>query len=106
MFRVEKQLDENITITVTPEAALTLHSILEFFTRFDSIEDKATDTEINMATIISEELETYIKDDVSEKIETEVIDYINGSYNFDPKEADKFVELMAKSINKSGSVKF
>jgi len=80
MFRVEKQLDNQITITLNSESTLTLHSILEYFTRADDIEDKANDTELNMANTLSEELLYYIKDNLSEQIDSEVIQYINDSY--------------------------
>ena len=80
MFRVEKQLDNQITITLNSESTLTLHSILKYFTRADDIEDKATDTELNMANTLSEELLYYIKDNLSEQIDSEVIQFINDTY--------------------------
>ncbi|MBD1379060.1 hypothetical protein [Metabacillus arenae] len=80
MLKVEKQLDGNITITTSPEVTLTLHSILEFFTRAEGIVDNVIDEEIDMANFLAEELNYYITHGVSEQAESEVIDYINDSY--------------------------
>nr|BDD46337.1 hypothetical protein 6 [Micrococcaceae bacterium] len=72
MLRVEKQLDNQLTITVGNESAMLLHSILEFVTRFDGYKDEIQGDELGLAKILSDELHYYITNDLSEKLESDI----------------------------------
>lgn len=71
---------QELTITLNPDNAEILHSILEFATRYEDFKDNITGEEIALAKVLSDELNYYITHGVSEKLESEVIDYINDSY--------------------------
>ncbi|MGM7720692.1 hypothetical protein [Metabacillus sp. Hm71] len=98
-MKVEQQLNEEITITLHKDESKILLSLAEYFTRHEFKDETVSPEEINFATVLTNELESYLN------FKVEVINYINSSYNFDPEAADNFVKLFVENLSKVGSVK-
>jgi len=77
-MKIQQELNNQITISLHKEEALNLLSLLEFCSHH-KFEDAVSEEEINLASAISKELDSYAS------FEDEVeIDYINSSYNYVP----------------------